>query len=115
MSKPLDMILHCPQCGMQHIDERYPEGNPGWDNPPHISHTCLGCGTIWSPSHVFTNGVKRLPYHGKSDTWPHIGRKVLQCTWCKEEVGLKDISFRGSQPFHLKCVGDCLAAERDTG
>ena len=36
MSEPtIDMVLHCPKCGTQHIDEPEPEND--WDNPPHKS------------------------------------------------------------------------------
>lgn len=76
MTKPVKMILHCPVCHQQHIDEIDEEANPGWKNPPHTSHKCLGCGTIWQPAEIPTEGVRILSRHGKSDTWPHIGRKI---------------------------------------
>lgn len=64
---PIDMVLHCPACGLQHIDApegpceagqcKYSEdvgvparcaigceymqpGSPRWTNPPHRSHLC---------------------------------------------------------------------------
>lgn len=56
LAEPIDMVLHCPACGMQHIDavEELPmpmpgssfEGSAGWVNPPHRSHLCHGCGQI---------------------------------------------------------------------
>lgn len=70
------MILFCPVCHLQHIDEVDEVTNPGWVNPPHTSHKCLGCGTVWRPAQVPTEGVRILSYHGKSDTWPAIGRYV---------------------------------------
>lgn len=59
---PLDMVLHCPACGKQHIDEPEGEGDDGattkrpdvWTNPPHRSHLCAGCGHIWRPADVPT-------------------------------------------------------------
>ena len=80
---PIDMILHCPACGKQHIDK--PEGQfyPGhtaeesvaankayglWDNPPHRSHLCHGCGHIWRPADVPTNGVATIKTKGKNDS-----------------------------------------------
>ena len=75
MEEIIQMILHCPVCHQQHIDEVDELSNPGWTNPPHKSHKCLGCGTIWRPSQFYTEGVKLLDVHGKSDTWPAIGRK----------------------------------------
>lgn len=75
MTTPIPMILFCPVCHLQHIDEVDEVTNPGWENPPHTSHKCLNCGVVWRPAMVETEGVRILPYHGKSDTWPSIGRR----------------------------------------
>lgn len=53
--KPIDAILHCPDCGHQHIDAPEPEN--GWINPPHRKHLCHYCGHIWLAANVPTNGV----------------------------------------------------------
>ena len=74
--KPIDMILHCPNCGMQHIDEPEGEGDDEatikrldvWTNPPHRSHLCHGCGHIWRPADVPTNGVAEIKTRGKNDS-----------------------------------------------
>ena len=92
--KPIDMILHCPECHMQHIDKPdpcdldircdqsgvcYAEANDkpeqcgrGWKNKPHRSHLCIpadgGCGHIWRPADVPTNGVAVLLTIGKDDS-----------------------------------------------
>lgn len=75
--KPIDMVLYCPNCGMQHVDapERPSEARPvlyadAWTNPPHRSHLCHSCGCIWRPADVTTNGVAELKTEGKADTWP---------------------------------------------
>ncbi len=82
-SAPIPMILHCPACGVQHIDK--PEGQfyPGmtadeshaqndasglWSNPPHRSHLCHSCGHIWRPADVATTGIERIQTRGKSDS-----------------------------------------------
>ena len=78
MDTPIDMVLHCPNCGEQHIDAPEPmiEHDNGvvefreWTNPPHRSHLCHGCGTIWRPADVSTNGVLTLKTRGRADTWP---------------------------------------------
>lgn len=73
---PIDMVLHCPKCGMQHIDA--PESDLGpsvdgsgdmplWSNPPHRSHLCHKCGYIWRPADVPTNGVAAVKTKGKQD------------------------------------------------
>ena len=67
---PIPMVLHCPVCGQQHIDE--PDPDNGWLNPPHRSHLCLGCGCIWRPADVLTTGVAAIKTRGSKDTWgPH--------------------------------------------
>ncbi len=75
---PIDMILFCPKCGLKHVDEPDPpglgvlDGTEDWTNPPHRSHLCRpehgGCGTIWRPADVPTNGVAALVTSGKADT-----------------------------------------------
>ena len=71
---PIDMILHCPECYVQHIDEPesdasvLPDGRESrWENPPHRSHLCHNCGTIWRPADVPTNGVAAIKTAGKAD------------------------------------------------
>lgn len=87
-SKPIDMVLHCPVCGEQHIDAPVacdmsvgceeagtcfaaahgePERCVAWDNPPHRSHLCHNCGHIWRPADVPTNGVEAVKTKGKDD------------------------------------------------
>lgn len=74
---PIDMVLHCPMCGLQHIDA--PEDaecdgevvqSTGWSNPPHKSHLCHGhdCNHIWRPADVPTNGVRAIKTTGKADS-----------------------------------------------
>ena len=62
--EPIPMILHCPKCHMQHIDEV----SETWNNPPHRSHECQGCKTIWRPADVPTNGVLTITTKGKADS-----------------------------------------------
>jgi hypothetical protein len=85
---PIDMVLHCPACGMQHVDAREPCPEPGglctfgdlpgqpcqcvyggkvWMNRPHRSHLCHGCGHVWRPADVPTNGVAAVKTKGKND------------------------------------------------
>ena len=56
--RPIEMILYCPQCGLQHIDVADPAA--GWSNPPHKTHLCLGCDHLWRPAQIPTVGVKEL-------------------------------------------------------
>lgn len=81
---PIDMILHCPKCHLQHVDA--PDATrkcmwcgatvgedddcprPAttcdhvvpWTNPPHHKHLCAGCGHLWTPANINTNGVQEL-------------------------------------------------------
>ena len=74
---PIDMVLHCPKCHTQHIDAPdadneqtvQPLGVERWTNPPHRSHLCHQCGTIWRPADVCTNGVASIATRGENDTW----------------------------------------------
>ncbi len=74
--EPIDMVLHCPACGEQHVDAPEPSVEhdhgavefPAWDNPPHRSHLCHGCGHIWRPADVATNGVREIKTQGKNDS-----------------------------------------------
>jgi hypothetical protein len=70
---PIDMVLHCPQCGTQHIDAP-DERTPEWKNEPHRSHLCHNpaCGCIWRPADVPTNGVLAVKTRGKADTWQGV-------------------------------------------
>ena len=74
---PVDMVLFCPACGLQHVDApEMPRGIPsaggatlpGWTNPPHRSHLCASCGTIWRPADVATNGVQAIRTKGERDS-----------------------------------------------
>jgi hypothetical protein len=91
---PIDMVLHCPDCGEQHIDapetdEQYTArlhesswwelggGKPArWMNDPHRSHLCHSCGWVWRPADVFTNGVAAVMTRGQKDSpiSPEAGR-----------------------------------------
>lgn len=64
---PVDVLLFCPRCHAQHIDA--PEVGTGWANPPHKSHLCHQCGTVWRPADVPTNGVAAIATRGERDTW----------------------------------------------
>lgn len=85
--QPVDMILFCPQCGVQHVDapesrqcgwpdcgcdgvETLPceAAHRTWTNPPHRSHLCHGCGHIWRPADVPTNGVREIETKGEHDS-----------------------------------------------
>lgn len=65
IAEPIPMVLWCPACGMQHIDEPAPE--KGWDNPPHRSHECQACGLVWRPADVPTTGVGAIRTKGARD------------------------------------------------
>jgi len=79
---PIDMVLFCPKCGLQHIDApdasilagdaaMYGGDWPGrWTNPPHRSHQCQNkvCGHVWRPADVPTNGVAAVQTKGKADS-----------------------------------------------
>lgn len=67
---PIPMILFCPKCHLQHVDEP-DDRTPDWKNPPHRSHLCHGCGCIWRPADVATVGVKTITTKGKADNFDY--------------------------------------------
>lgn len=69
---PIPMVLHCPLCGVQHIDEP----SEGWDNPPHRSHQCQHCNCVWRPADVPTTGVLSVQTEGKADSWRPLPGKL---------------------------------------
>lgn len=73
---PIPMILHCPQCHVQHIDEP-DERTADWTNPPHRSHLCHGCGHIWRPADVPTEGVRAIQTKGSNDSLPAVGGALV--------------------------------------
>jgi hypothetical protein len=85
---PIDMVLFCPKCGAQHVDEADPPitvleatlrahplaipAPPRWTNPPHRSHLCHVCETVWRPADVPTNGVVSVKTQGSADNWTNV-------------------------------------------
>lgn len=118
-AKPIPMILFCPACGEQHIDEPEPSlgkrfldpGAKEWTNPPHRSHLCQGCGHIWRPADVATEGVARIETAGKADSEPAEPQPALQAA--EAEVvrlreGLEQIAveeFSGSPGMSIYAAG----------
>lgn len=91
MNEPINMVLHCPECGFQHIDEpdgeedsleKLARGEQVWLNPPHRSHKCGSCGIVWRPADVPTNGVQAVSTKGKDDNWPRTKAERFQ--WLNE-------------------------------
>jgi len=99
-AKPIDMVLHCPACGLQHIDapdyekpayfdasrgevitgpDRRPSEGLPWTNPPHRSHLCHNCGFIWRPADVATNGVLAVKTKGSADSELLIAKEHMPC------------------------------------
>lgn len=96
MSDPIPLLLFCPACSGQHVDEPQPE--KGWTNPPHRSHECQHCGFVWRPADVPTTGVVTLLTTGKLDQaacgycgrdgCPHCGLR----SWCEAQSYARDPS-----------------------
>lgn len=112
--EPIPMVLYCPQCGLQHVDE--PDLANGWNNPPHKSHLCHGCDCIWRPADVPTVGVRRIETKGQADNWePFLGTNVspsgylpgepLLCEGCDKPVlrGQFVHVYRDVGEVHVDC------------
>lgn len=99
-SKPVDMILFCPNCGLQHIDA------PSDVEDCRLSHTCGYCNYTFRPSDVPTNGVPAILTAGKADhqpplrqvkpldrfrpQWQHVKRGTVY-----RELGRGELQFNG--------------------
>jgi len=55
MITPIPMVLHCPKCGYQHVDEGE------WTTTFHRTHLCLRCKHEWRPAAINTVGILALP------------------------------------------------------
>jgi hypothetical protein len=80
---PIPMVLFCPGCGAQHIDEpdedagTYSDGRETkWANPPHRSHLCQYCRCVWRPADVPTIGVQSIKTRGQKD-WPFPYKRIV--------------------------------------
>jgi hypothetical protein len=85
---PIPMILHCPRCTYQHVDEP-DERTEGWANPPHRSHLCHWCGHIWRPADVPTEGVKAIQTRGTNDSAPEAPASEQQAILVANEEGIE--------------------------
>jgi hypothetical protein len=84
--KPIEMILYCPFCGEQHIDE--PKPDIGWNDPPHRSHECQKCKRVWRPADVATRGVRDIATKGKADIpAPMESTSKPKQAWCPHDGG----------------------------
>jgi predicted RNA-binding Zn-ribbon protein involved in translation (DUF1610 family) len=52
---PINVIMHCPECGSRHIDAGV------WASKPHHTHACQHCGFVWRPMIENSYGVLFLP------------------------------------------------------
>jgi hypothetical protein len=55
ISKPIPMLIYCPECSERHLDEGE------FATKPHHTHACQFCGCVWRPAIVATCGVQFLP------------------------------------------------------
>lgn len=112
---PIPMLLFCPKCGEQHIDAPEPAdadidvdgtvitATSEWTNPPHRSHLCHACGTIWRPADVPTNGVATIQTRGKADTWdgkPEPRAEVMDAVRDVLDERHRQIDAEGWTPAH---------------
>lgn len=116
---PIDMVLHCPACGLQHIDgaETMPAaGSPHWDNPPHRSHLCGRCGHVWRPADVPTNGVACVKTIGKADSpvVVHETPNLIDNMRSGQSVSDKDIDALCAPGRASRWNGDGRQYDRDT-
>ncbi len=64
LDAPIQLIIHCPKCHLQHVDVDDDTG--AWATTRHHrQHLCKpsdgGCGHVWAPANRRTVGVRELP------------------------------------------------------
>jgi hypothetical protein len=146
------MVLHCPKCHMQHIDrpnhwaddeapcEPPMEGmtapedavartaalrayEEAWTNPPHRSHLCHGCGHIWRPADVPTNGVAAVKTTGHADSplaGAAPGAPAARFDWLMDELEKRlpdpePFSAMAPEPRYMAALDRLLAATPPAG
>jgi hypothetical protein len=93
--RSIPMVLHCPACGLQHIDA--PDESKGWMNPPHRSHLCHHCGYVWRPADVFTQGVQAITTRGENDSPAPAPGGAPRCPDCPHKPHLGPCLCRNGQ------------------
>jgi hypothetical protein len=97
----IPMILHCPMCYIQHIDDA--------DFRLHTSHLCTRCGFIWRPADVPTVGVTELKTHGEDDGDPNDWFPALRS---EAEGFLAEAIYQYYNKVGLSDIGVFKFAER---
>lgn len=124
LQKPIDMLLFCPACGMEHIDKpeedtctrfRNPDDHAEpWTNPPHKTHLCKpnegGCGFLWRPCEdAYTNGIES-PMKVKGPRLPTRGRSHIEAALSDIDKGIAQAKAEQTDPHppsrHCMC-DDC--------
>lgn len=123
--RPINMVLHCPHCGNQHIDRQDETVEVGtdpmpplrvtaepWTNPPHRTHLCHFCGFKWRPADVPTNGVKAVKTKGQDDT--PLGTSLGFAVDAMRYQAWRDAMISQDPTFVVK-IADALPADVGTG
>lgn len=61
-TKPVPLVLYCPECGAQHVDAGE------WATRPHKTHQCQSCKAEWRPFLYATVGVIDNAIQAKPDS-----------------------------------------------
>lgn len=108
---PIDMVLHCPKCGTQHVDApdvtlaiSQMQSREPWSNPPHRSHLCHHCGVVWRPADVPTNGVAAVKTTGKADSPLSSKAPVPQSEPADEAAHRKALAMRDAEIIRLRAA-----------
>lgn len=105
---PVDMILHCPACGFQHVDA--PEPEIGWTNPPHKTHQCKRCTHLWRPSMRRTNGVASISH--EEEQTGDLGIATLRARAAELEIDkVKSDRMVNHNGYCAVVIADQLQAE----
>lgn len=113
---PIPMLMFCPKCALQHVDA--PSAAREWDNPPHRSHECQGCGHVWRHADVATTGVLKIDSHGVRDGSPYPRRAHRRyrhvCPFCGH-TSMRSFAAVQENPFCARCLHKRVAQSKARG
>lgn len=128
LNEPVDVVLFCPNCGDQHIDQAEPDNCEkcgfeeidhyedsqcrrkkgcdnftAWLNPPHKTHRCHSCNQTWRPFDFPTNGVLKVHENIPVLKILKIARSSPALNWQSDKKGfLYPKEFCGRVPLKIR-------------
>lgn len=111
-SDPIPMIIYCPMCCYQHLDEGE------WATRLHRTHQCQHCSHKWRPANVATVGVAKLleqlpkDLNSEAATWAEQEWAKCNNELKYIQIGLKGMHGLGRHQVGFVVIQHALTEER---